>query len=84
MASLTTIEKELKGEILKMQREIEDMQQRCQNALNLRASDKQTISSLERKYTDEKRLRCNLESQVLQERKMRKQEEARAAQVFLA
>ncbi|XP_044253573.1 macoilin [Tribolium madens] len=81
VAALTTSEKVIKGELTAMQREIEDMQQRYQSVASSRASDKQTISNLERRVAEERRARCSLESQLNQERKNRKQEEARAAQV---
>ncbi|XP_072393968.1 macoilin isoform X1 [Diabrotica undecimpunctata] len=81
VASLTTSEKVSKGEISSLQRDVEDVQQRLQSALSTKSSDKQTISNLERRLAEERRLRSNLESQLNQERKSRKQEEARAAQV---
>lgn len=80
MASLTTTEKVSKGELSAMQREIEELQQRLQSALSTKSLDKQTISNLERRLAEERRLRSSLESQLSQERKNRK-EEARAAQV---
>lgn len=83
MAALTTSEKVFRGEISSLQREGEDFQQRLQSALSTKSSDKQTISNLERKIAEERRLRSNLESQLNQERKNRKQEEARAAQVII-
>lgn len=82
MASLTTSDKVSKGEISSLQRDVEDLQQRLQGALSTKSSDKQTISNLERRLAEERRLRSNLESQLNQERKNRKQEEARAAQVI--
>lgn len=78
---MTTSEKVIKGELSTMQREIEELQQRYQSVVSSRASDKQTISNLERRVAEERRARCSLESQLNQERKSRKQEEARAAQV---
>ncbi|KAG5888951.1 hypothetical protein JTB14_012210 [Gonioctena quinquepunctata] len=81
VAALTTSEKVSKGEITSIQRELEDIQQRLQSALSSKSSDKQTISNLERRIAEERRLRSNVESQLNQERKSRKQEEARAAQV---
>ncbi|CAH1108244.1 unnamed protein product [Psylliodes chrysocephalus] len=81
VASLTTSDKVSKGEISSLQRDVEDLQQRLQGALSTKSSDKQTISNLERRLAEERRLRSNLESQLNQERKNRKQEEARAAQV---
>nr|XP_023025770.1 macoilin-like [Leptinotarsa decemlineata] len=81
VAALTTSEKVSKGEISSLQRELEDVQQRLQSALSTKSSDKQTMSNLERRIAEERRLRSNVESQLNQERKNRKQEEARAAQV---
>ncbi|CAH1116292.1 unnamed protein product [Phaedon cochleariae] len=81
VASLTTSEKVSRGEISSLQREMEDVQQKLQSALSTKSSDKQMISNLERRITEERRLRLNLESQLNQERKSRKQDEARAAQV---
>lgn len=66
-----------------MQREIEELQQRLQSALSTKSLDKQTISNLERRLAEERRLRSNLESQLSQERKNRK-EDARAAQVIIS
>ncbi|CAH1966343.1 unnamed protein product [Acanthoscelides obtectus] len=84
VAALTTADKVSKGEISSLQRELEDIQQRLQSALSTKSSDKQTISNLERRIADERRLRSSLESQLNQERKSRKQEEARAAQAVAA
>ncbi|XP_018576568.1 macoilin isoform X2 [Anoplophora glabripennis] len=80
VASLTTTEKVSKGELSAMQREIEELQQRLQSALSTKSLDKQSISNLERRLVEERRLRSNIESQLSQERKNRK-EDARAAQV---
>lgn len=81
VAHLTTSEKVLKGEMSVLQREIEELQNRLQSASNARQTDRQTISTLERRIAEERRLRSNCEAQLSQERKSRKQEEARAAQV---
>lgn len=78
---MTTSDKVAKGELSAMQRELEELQNKLQNALNCKASDRQTISNLERRLADERRNRSNCESQLVQERKNRKAEEARAAQV---
>ncbi|KAB0793090.1 hypothetical protein PPYR_12710 [Photinus pyralis] len=78
---LTTSEKVAKGEMSALQREIEELQSRLQGANSVRQTDRQTISSLERRIAEERRLRSNCEAQLSQERKNRKQEEARAAQV---
>ncbi|KAK5641717.1 hypothetical protein RI129_010264 [Pyrocoelia pectoralis] len=78
---LTTSEKVVKGEMSALQREIEELQNRLQSVNNVRQADRQTISSLERRIAEERRLRSNCEAQLSQERKNRKQEEARAAQV---
>lgn len=80
MAALTTSEKVSKGELLAMQREVEELQNKLQSVTSTKSADKQTISNLERRVADERRLRTNCEAQLSQERK-RKQEEARAAQV---
>nr|CAH7763382.1 unnamed protein product [Callosobruchus chinensis] len=84
VAALTTADKVSKGEISSLQREMEDIQQRLQSALSTKSSDKQTISNLERRIAEERRLRSSLETQLNQERKSRKQEEARAAQAVAA
>ncbi|XP_018324544.1 macoilin [Agrilus planipennis] len=81
VAHLTTNEKVSKGELSALQREVEDLQSRLQSSNSSRQNDKQTISNLERKLAEERRLRTNSEAQLAQERKSRKQEEARAAQV---
>lgn len=83
MATLTTSEKVSKGDILTMQRELEELQNKLQIALNTRNADKQAINNLERRIADERRARTNAEAQLTQERKNRKQEEARAAQVII-
>lgn len=82
MAALTTSEKVSKGELLAMQRELEELQNKLQNALSSRNADKQSINNLERRVAEERRARTNAEAQLTQERKNRKQEEARAAQVI--
>lgn len=79
--SLTTSDKVAKGELSAMQRELEELQNKLQNVLSCKASDRQTINNLERRLADERRNRSNCESQLAQERKNRKAEEARAAQV---
>ncbi|KAL1494375.1 hypothetical protein ABEB36_009984 [Hypothenemus hampei] len=81
VASLTTIEKGAKGELSLLQRQIDDLQERLQNAHSCKQTDRQTINNLERRLTEERRLRTNVDSQLAQERKSRKQEEARMAQV---
>lgn len=81
VACLTTSEKGTKGEVSLLQRQIDDLQDRLQNASSSKQADKQVIGNLERRMTEERRLRSNLESQLNQERKNRKQEEARLAQV---
>ncbi|ERL85426.1 hypothetical protein D910_02846 [Dendroctonus ponderosae] len=81
VASLTTCEKSTKGELSLLQRQVDDLQERLQNAQSAKQTDKQTIATLERRLTEERRLRANVDSQLAQERKNRKQEEARLAQV---
>ncbi|CAG9773860.1 unnamed protein product [Ceutorhynchus assimilis] len=81
VASLTTSERSSKSEQSLLQRQIEDLQERLQSFAASKQSDKQSIGSLERRVAEERRLRTNLESQLNQERKNRKQEEARLAQV---
>lgn len=81
VAHLTTSEKVSKGEMSALQREVEELQNRLQSTSSARATDRQTISTLERRISEERRLRSNCETQLAQERKSRKQEEARAAQV---
>lgn len=81
VAALTTTEKVSRGELLAMQREVEELQNKLQSASSSRASDRQAISNLERRVAEERRVRANCEAQLAQERKSRKQEEARVAQV---
>ncbi|CAG9857973.1 unnamed protein product [Phyllotreta striolata] len=81
VAALTTADKAAKGEMASMQRDVDELQQRLQAAQGAKAADKQTIGMLERRLADERRSRAGVEAQLNQERKSRKQEEARAAQV---
>lgn len=84
VAHLTTSEKVCKGEMSALVREVEELQSRLQSTGTARATDRQTINTLERRIAEERRLRSNCEAQLAQERKTRKQEEARAAQVAAA
>ncbi|XP_050298169.1 macoilin-1 isoform X2 [Anthonomus grandis grandis] len=81
VAALTTSEKSSRSEMSHLQRQIDDLQERVQGAHAARQSDKQTIGQLERRMQDERRLRLSLESQLNQEKKNRKQDEARLAQL---
>ncbi|XP_022916608.1 macoilin-1 isoform X2 [Onthophagus taurus] len=81
VAALTTSEKVLRGDILTLQHNVEDLQNKLQSSQSTKNTDRQMISYLERKVQEEKRNRQNCEAQIAQERKSRKQEEARAAQV---
>lgn len=81
VATLTTSEKSTKGELSLLQRQMEDLQERLQSAQASKQADKQAIANLERRVTEERRLRSSSDAQLAQERKSRKQEEARFAQV---
>ncbi|XP_060522754.1 macoilin-1 isoform X2 [Cylas formicarius] len=77
VAALTTSEKGTRGELIQLQRQLDDVHERLQSATASKCSDKQSIGALERRVNEERRLRTSLESQLNQERKIRKQEEAR-------
>lgn len=82
VAALTTSEKVYKGEQLSLQHTVEELQNKLQSILSSKAVDRQTINNLERRFAEERRLRLSSEAQIVQERKNRKLEEARAAQVL--
>jgi len=69
-------ERNLKAELLESQQDNENLQTKLHNLVTARQQDKQTIAQLEKKLTEEKKSRINIETQLATERKAKKAEEA--------
>lgn len=80
VVALTTSEKVARGEILTLQREVDDAQSRAQQAQsNARTHAHAHVQQLERRLQDERRNRQQAEQQLTAERKQRKHAESAAA-----
>ncbi|XP_023223077.1 macoilin-1-like isoform X2 [Centruroides sculpturatus] len=77
--NLTVGERSVKNEFAQLQQDNENLQNKLHNLVTARQQDKATISQLEKKLQDERKLRTLLEGQLANERKAKKAEEAAAA-----
>lgn len=72
-------ERSVKSELLQLQQDNESLQHKLHNLVTARQQDKQTISSLEKRVQEERKMRTLYENQLAAERKAKKAEEAAAA-----
>ncbi|XP_027056213.1 macoilin-like isoform X2 [Pocillopora damicornis] len=80
MHSLMASERSTKVELQQLKAECEVIQQKLQNMSSARQQDRNTVSSLERKLKTERDSRLLAESQLREERKRQKAEDAAAKQ----
>lgn len=77
--SLISTEKTVRNELCQLQLDNDDLQSKLHGLVSARQMDKQTLSQLERRVQEERRLRSTAEAQLAAERKAKKAEEAAAA-----
>ncbi|XP_077539930.1 macoilin-like isoform X4 [Haemaphysalis longicornis] len=82
--SLSAGERSVKSELLQLQQDNENLQNKLHNLVTARQQDKCNVSQLEKRLQEERKLRGVLETQLSQERKAKKAEEAAAARAALA
>nr|CAD7256887.1 unnamed protein product [Timema shepardi] len=80
---LLTSEKNLKGELGQLQQDNDNLQSKLHGLVTARQMDKQTISQLERRVQEERRIRGSVEAQLSAERKTKRAEEAAAARAVV-
>ncbi|XP_042905580.1 macoilin-1 isoform X2 [Parasteatoda tepidariorum] len=77
--SISVGERSVKTELLQLQQDNETLNHKLHSLAAARQQDKQTISSLEKRLQEERKMRTLCESQLAAERKAKKAEEAAAA-----
>lgn len=82
--SLSAGERSVKSELLQLQQDNENLQNKLHNLVTARQQDKSNVSQLEKRLQEERKLRGVLETQLSQERKAKKAEEAAAARAAVA
>ena len=83
--SITCDERNVKNELAQLRQDNDNLQQRLHNLVTARQQDKQTITKLEKNLDEEKKkLKNQIDTQLANERKAKKAEEAAARAVALA
>ncbi|XP_059472046.1 macoilin isoform X2 [Neocloeon triangulifer] len=83
ISNLISGEKSVKNTLSQLQADNDALQSKLHNLVTARQSDKQNVAQLERRLTDERRVRSNVESQLQNERKAaKKAEEAATARAI--
>ena len=83
--SITCDERNVKNELAQLRQDNDNLQQRLHNLVTARQQDKQTITKLEKNLDEEKKkLKNQIDTQLANERKAKKAEEAAARAVAIA
>ncbi|GFN80810.1 transmembrane protein 57b, partial [Plakobranchus ocellatus] len=77
--SSSSEEKAMRSELYQLQQDNENLQNKLHNLVTSRQQDKQTIVGLEKKLTDERKVRAQVEQQLASEKKNKNAEQQAAA-----